>query len=193
MSTAALADGILTPGEGQVRALICVGGNPLLAFPDQQKTWEVFWEISRRLGLRLELFPAGLAEELQAAAAAMAKSASDHTHLLSRRLKYAHNFTGFEPSLLARLTRTGRGHRRPGASARQQHQPPDRQSMADGEVPRHAPTEQHTGDREQTGGRTGGIHGMTEKKPFRFSLQSFNTESPAARRADECGHTGHPI
>ncbi len=32
-----LADEILTPGEGQVRALISVGGNPIVAFPDQDK------------------------------------------------------------------------------------------------------------------------------------------------------------
>ena len=32
-----LADEILEPGEGQVRALICVGGNPVVAFPDQDK------------------------------------------------------------------------------------------------------------------------------------------------------------
>jgi anaerobic selenocysteine-containing dehydrogenase len=32
-----LADEILTPGEGQVRALIVIGGNPLVAFPDQDK------------------------------------------------------------------------------------------------------------------------------------------------------------
>ena len=32
-----LADEILTPGEGQVRALINIGGNPLVAFPDQDK------------------------------------------------------------------------------------------------------------------------------------------------------------
>lgn len=38
MPTAALADEILTPGEGKVRALICLGGNPALAFPDQRKT-----------------------------------------------------------------------------------------------------------------------------------------------------------
>ena len=35
--SAALADEILTPGEGQVRALICNGGNPAVAFPDQVK------------------------------------------------------------------------------------------------------------------------------------------------------------
>jgi anaerobic selenocysteine-containing dehydrogenase len=36
--TAALSDEILTPGEGQVKALIVIGGNPMLAFPDQHKT-----------------------------------------------------------------------------------------------------------------------------------------------------------
>jgi len=31
------ADEILTPGEGQIRALLCVGGNPAVAFPDQRR------------------------------------------------------------------------------------------------------------------------------------------------------------
>jgi anaerobic selenocysteine-containing dehydrogenase len=31
------ADEILTPGAGQIRALICVGGNPAVAFPNQRK------------------------------------------------------------------------------------------------------------------------------------------------------------
>lgn len=38
MPTAALPDEILAPGEGQVKALIVIGGNPMLAFPDQHKT-----------------------------------------------------------------------------------------------------------------------------------------------------------
>ncbi len=38
MPTAALSDEILLEGEGQVRALICVGGNPMAAWPDQLKT-----------------------------------------------------------------------------------------------------------------------------------------------------------
>lgn len=38
MPTAALADEILLPGEGQVRALLSWNGNPVLAFPDQNKT-----------------------------------------------------------------------------------------------------------------------------------------------------------
>jgi anaerobic selenocysteine-containing dehydrogenase len=38
LPTPALADEILTPGEGQVRALLVMGGNPALSFPDQRKT-----------------------------------------------------------------------------------------------------------------------------------------------------------
>jgi len=40
MPTAALADEILLPGEGQVRALLSHGGNPVAAWPDQLKTIE---------------------------------------------------------------------------------------------------------------------------------------------------------
>ena len=38
LPTAALADEILLDGPGQVRALICIGGNPVAAWPDQQRT-----------------------------------------------------------------------------------------------------------------------------------------------------------
>jgi anaerobic selenocysteine-containing dehydrogenase len=38
LSTAALADEILLEGDGQVRALICLGGNPAAAWPDHDKT-----------------------------------------------------------------------------------------------------------------------------------------------------------
>ena len=37
MPTAQLADEILTPGEGQVRALFVIAGNPIMAWPDQEK------------------------------------------------------------------------------------------------------------------------------------------------------------
>ncbi|MEM8920264.1 MAG: molybdopterin-dependent oxidoreductase, partial [Pseudomonadota bacterium] len=40
LPTGALADEILTPGEGQVKALFVLGGNPMLAWPDQLKTFE---------------------------------------------------------------------------------------------------------------------------------------------------------
>jgi anaerobic selenocysteine-containing dehydrogenase len=38
MPTAALSDEILEPGEGQVKALFSIGGNPIVAWPDQLKT-----------------------------------------------------------------------------------------------------------------------------------------------------------
>jgi anaerobic selenocysteine-containing dehydrogenase len=37
MPTSTLADEILTPGDGQIRALLCVGGNPVVAWPNQVK------------------------------------------------------------------------------------------------------------------------------------------------------------
>lgn len=37
MPTASAADEILIPGPGQVRALLCIGGNPLVAWPNQIK------------------------------------------------------------------------------------------------------------------------------------------------------------
>lgn len=40
MPTAALADEILTEGEGRVRALVSIGGNPVAAWPDQLRTIE---------------------------------------------------------------------------------------------------------------------------------------------------------
>jgi len=38
MPTTVLADEILTPGEGQIRALFSIAGNPVAAWPDQLKT-----------------------------------------------------------------------------------------------------------------------------------------------------------
>ena len=45
MPTAALSDEILLPGDGQVKALLCLGGNPLVAWPDQQKTQRALEEL----------------------------------------------------------------------------------------------------------------------------------------------------
>jgi anaerobic selenocysteine-containing dehydrogenase len=53
MPTAALVDEILLPGEGQVRALISVGGNPVASFPDQLKTIEAM----RSLDLLVQVDP----------------------------------------------------------------------------------------------------------------------------------------
>jgi len=40
LPTAALTDEILLEGDGQIKALIVLGGNPMMSFPDQFKTFE---------------------------------------------------------------------------------------------------------------------------------------------------------
>lgn len=45
MPTAALADEILLDGEGQVKVLIAMCGNPMMAWPDQNKTYEAMQKL----------------------------------------------------------------------------------------------------------------------------------------------------
>ncbi len=51
--TAAVADEILLPGEGQIRAFISMGGNPLVMWPDQVKVRDAF----RSLELLVQIDP----------------------------------------------------------------------------------------------------------------------------------------
>jgi anaerobic selenocysteine-containing dehydrogenase len=53
MPSATLAEEILLEGEGQVRALISCGGNPLVAFPDERQTADAL----RRLDLLVQVDP----------------------------------------------------------------------------------------------------------------------------------------
>ncbi len=55
MPTAALADEILMPGEGQVKALICIGGNPMAAWPDQRKTQRAMEALDLLVTLDVEM------------------------------------------------------------------------------------------------------------------------------------------
>jgi anaerobic selenocysteine-containing dehydrogenase len=55
--TAALADEILTTGEGQVRALISNGGNPAVAFPDQAKVVRALRSLELLVCLDVALTP----------------------------------------------------------------------------------------------------------------------------------------
>ena len=45
MPTSQLADEILTPGEGQIKALFVIAGNPIMAWPDQQKAFAAMQEL----------------------------------------------------------------------------------------------------------------------------------------------------
>ena len=55
MPTAALADEILLEGEGQVKALFCLGGNPMMAWPDQRKTLAAMQKLDLLVTLDPEL------------------------------------------------------------------------------------------------------------------------------------------
>ena len=55
LSAAALADEILLDGEGQVKALFSVGGNPMVAWPDQLKTFEALQKLELNVALDIKL------------------------------------------------------------------------------------------------------------------------------------------
>ena len=55
MPTAALSDEIITPGEGRVRALISVGGNPVGAWPDQLKTIEAMKQLDLNVSIDIKM------------------------------------------------------------------------------------------------------------------------------------------
>jgi anaerobic selenocysteine-containing dehydrogenase len=49
------ADEVLTPGPGQIRAFICVGGNPVVAFPDQRRVIEAMRALELAVALDVKL------------------------------------------------------------------------------------------------------------------------------------------
>ncbi|MBW2421086.1 MAG: molybdopterin-dependent oxidoreductase [Deltaproteobacteria bacterium] len=55
LPTAALADEILLPGEGQVKALLCLGGNPMMAWPDQRKAFAALQELELLVSIDIEM------------------------------------------------------------------------------------------------------------------------------------------
>lgn len=57
MPTAVLSDEILTEGDGQIKALIVVGGQPLLAFPNQEKTLRALESLELLVCVDLKMSP----------------------------------------------------------------------------------------------------------------------------------------
>lgn len=57
LPTAALADEILLPGEGQIRALLNVGGSPMMAWPDQRRTHEALESLELLVTTDVEYSP----------------------------------------------------------------------------------------------------------------------------------------
>lgn len=57
LPTAALAEEILLPGEGQIRALINIGGSPMMAWPDQRRTREALESLDLFITTDVEYSP----------------------------------------------------------------------------------------------------------------------------------------
>jgi len=57
MPTSALPDEMLMPGEGQVRAFISCAGNPVLAWPDQNRTIEAMKSLELSIALDIKMTP----------------------------------------------------------------------------------------------------------------------------------------
>jgi len=57
MPTSALPDEILLPGEGQVRALLTCAGNPVLAWPDQNKTIAALRNLELSVSIDVKMTP----------------------------------------------------------------------------------------------------------------------------------------
>ena len=55
LPTAALADEILLEGEGQVKALFCVGSNPMMAWPDQRRSFAALQKLELLVTLDIEM------------------------------------------------------------------------------------------------------------------------------------------
>ena len=55
LPTAALAAEILLEGDGQVKALFCLGGNPMAAWPDQEKTWAAMKKLELLVTLDIKM------------------------------------------------------------------------------------------------------------------------------------------
>lgn len=60
LPTAALADEILMPGDGQVKALFNLGGNPMMAWPDQLKTKAALEQLELLVSLDPRMSATGL-------------------------------------------------------------------------------------------------------------------------------------
>ena len=97
MLSNALADEILLPGDGQVRALIVSGGNPVVAFPDQAKTiramqdLELLVVIDHRMTPTAEFADYVIAPRLQLERA-------DVPHIMDRR--FALPYSNYSPAVI---------------------------------------------------------------------------------------------
>ena len=97
MLTNSLADEILEPGEGQVRALIVSGGNPIVAFPDQAKTEAAFAALELLVVIDPRMTPtAEMAHYVIAPRLELERA--DVPHIMDRRLPAP--YTNYTPAVV---------------------------------------------------------------------------------------------
>ena len=83
MPTATLAEEILTPGEGRIRALIVSGGNPAVAFPDHELTLRALDDLELLVVIDHRMTPtAGFADYVIAPTLSLERA--DVPHLMDR-------------------------------------------------------------------------------------------------------------
>ena len=93
LPTGALAEEILTPGEGQIRALFCIGGSPMMAWPDQRRTQEAMEDLDLLVLTDVEYSPTARVADY-VVATKMTFETPGMTQL-SESIKYFHAGYGF--------------------------------------------------------------------------------------------------
>jgi anaerobic selenocysteine-containing dehydrogenase len=99
MPTATLAEEILTPGEGRVRALIVSGGNPAVAFPDHELTLRALDDLELLVVVDHRMTPtAEFADYVIAPTLSLERA--DVPHLMDRWLRKP--YTNYTPPVVER-------------------------------------------------------------------------------------------
>lgn len=97
MLTNRLADEILEPGEGRVRALIVAGGNPIVAFPDQVKTERALAELDLLVVIDPRMTPsAAMADYVIAPRLDLERA--DVPHIMDRR--FPQPYSNYTPAVV---------------------------------------------------------------------------------------------
>lgn len=106
LPTAALPEEILLEGAGQVRALICLGGNPMMAFPDQRMTQRALERLDLLVTFDPELSATSrlahyvIAPKLTLETPGMSQSA-EALKFFGANVGYAAPFAQYAPALVA--------------------------------------------------------------------------------------------
>jgi len=93
LPTGALAEEILTPGRGQIRALLNVGGSPMMAWPDQRRTQEALADLD--LFVTTDVWYSATARAADYVAATKMTLETPATTQVTEGIKYHHIGYGF--------------------------------------------------------------------------------------------------